>query len=163
MVSNTIIVNNTALSAGGIYSQTSGAVFDYNDVQGNAPDDYVGLSAGPNDLATEPLFRDAATYDLRLQQISPLVDKVLPGVVTGDYGGDPRPVPVNGMSDIGADEFLLARMALTPNRYGSDVPGQTITYTHMLTNLGNYTDTIALTAQGNHGWSIAVTPVTSLP
>ena len=35
---------------------------------------------------------------------------------------------------------------LAPDRAGAGLPGQTINYTHTLTNLGNYTDTFAFTS-----------------
>lgn len=160
MISNTIVAVNSALSAGGIYSQTGGAVLDFNDVWNNANGNYAGLSAGPNDRSVDPQFRNTAIYDLRLKQTSTLTNVLAASSVKDDHWGDPRPSPVNGLADIGADEFLLAIIKLTPNRSAGGVPGQTLTYTHILTNNGEYTDTILLNVLSNKGWTVNVFPPT---
>ena len=45
-------------------------------------------------------------------------------------------------------------VALTPDRSGTGLPGSAVTYTHILTNTGNSTDTFALTHKGKLGWAV---------
>ena len=42
---------------------------------------------------------------------------------------------------------------LAPNHSGQAKPGETITYTHILTNTGNYTDTFSITSSSSQGWA----------
>ena len=44
-------------------------------------------------------------------------------------------------------------VALTGDQSGSASPGQTITYTHILTNTGSYTDTFEITSSSSQGWA----------
>ncbi|MFQ6099686.1 MAG: right-handed parallel beta-helix repeat-containing protein [Anaerolineae bacterium] len=160
LISNTIIVSNTAaVAGGGVYSATGGASLNYNDVWGNAGGDYVGLSTVYT--SDDPLFVGAAGYDLRLQTTSPLVDQGGDGSVDEDYWGEPR--PMGSAPDIGADEVRVAGVSLAPDNSGSDVPGQTVVYTHTLTNEGNYTDTFDLTWQNGDGWDVEVNEAASQP
>jgi uncharacterized membrane protein len=55
-------------------------------------------------------------------------------------------------------------VALAPDRSGSADPGTFITYTHTLTNAGNYTDTFMLTHTSSQGWAqVSPTLPTILP
>ncbi|RLC96387.1 MAG: hypothetical protein DRI77_08655, partial [Chloroflexi bacterium] len=48
-------------------------------------------------------------------------------------------------------------LTLVQNESGKDLPGETVTYEHLLTNTGNYYDnTILLTWQTNPSWSVTV-------
>ncbi|MCB8968921.1 MAG: hypothetical protein H6660_18745, partial [Ardenticatenaceae bacterium] len=40
--------------------------------------------------------------------------------------------------------------------------GSTITYTHLITNLGNYTDTFAVIVNGSPGWKISYPPTVTI-
>jgi len=57
---------------------------------------------------------------------------------------------------------LVIRVALGPDRSRTVTPGTTITYTHVLANTGNYTETFALTFSSTQGWAtlLASTPIT---
>ncbi|MCK4470643.1 MAG: hypothetical protein KAW49_02545, partial [Anaerolineae bacterium] len=50
---------------------------------------------------------------------------------------------------------LQLGLELAPDKEGSDVPGNTVYYTHILTNNGNYTDTFTFEAQSSQGWNVA--------
>jgi hypothetical protein len=52
----------------------------------------------------------------------------------------------------------LRAAAFGPDRSGGGWVGQTVVYTHSLTNIGNYTDTFALTYTGSLGWPVTLTP-----
>ena len=54
---------------------------------------------------------------------------------------------------------------LAPNHSGQAKPGETITYTHILTNTGNYTDTFSVAFSSSQGWASVQprTPVTLGP
>jgi len=160
-VSNTIVVSNAAVIAGGgVYSQAADASLDENDVWGNLNGDTFGLQDGVA-WTTDPLFVDAGGFDLRLQLDSPIIDQGAGGPVSQDYWGDPRPM---GEADIGADEVFRAGVALTPDHNDSGAPGVVVSYTHVLTNEGNYTDTFELTWQNEHeSWDVKVNDATSQP
>lgn len=49
---------------------------------------------------------------------------------------------------------LQLGLELAPDREGSDVPGNTVYYTHTLTNTGNYTDTFTFDAQSSQEWHV---------
>jgi uncharacterized membrane protein len=55
----------------------------------------------------------------------------------------------------------LAGLLFAPNHSGSADPGMPITYTHMLTNTGNGTDTFTITLLTSPGWSATVVPTTT--
>ena len=56
-----------------------------------------------------------------------------------------------------------AGVLITPNRAGSAAPGQTVVYTHTLTNSGNGPDsfTLAVASQLPAGWVVTVNPLTT--
>lgn len=51
-------------------------------------------------------------------------------------------------------------MALTPDHDDEGKPGDVITYTHVLTNTGNYTDTFDLSISSGWGTLLTSTPLT---
>jgi len=71
-----------------------------------------------------------------------------------DYWGNPRPL---NAPEIGADEWMLIRPVLTPD-YSSSSIRNVMTFTHVLTNYGNYTDTYNLAAISDLHWSLVITP-----
>ena len=107
----------------------------------------------------DPAFADPAAGDYHLTTGSAAIDAgVNAGVVT-DIDGDPRPLDTG--YDIGADEYHSCGVLLAPNHNGSALPGTVITYTHTLTNSGNYTDTFTLGYSSSQGWaSVTPSPVT---
>jgi uncharacterized repeat protein (TIGR01451 family) len=51
-------------------------------------------------------------------------------------------------------------LQFTPNNSGSGIPGQTLTYTHQITNTGNFTDTFTLTQTVTNGFTTTVSTTT---
>jgi uncharacterized repeat protein (TIGR01451 family) len=143
VISNTIVAGNTALAGGGIYNASASVSADYNDVWNNAFDDYVGLSAGPNSMSTDPVFVDISGGDLFLMPGSPLID-----------AGDDTPAPwaMEGITrtidlapDMGAYEFYVGIVDLEPDWSGLIYSGELISYAHVMTHTGRYPDTFDLT------------------
>jgi hypothetical protein len=46
-------------------------------------------------------------------------------------------------------------LGFAPDRHSSAMPGTVITYVHILTNVGNYTDTFRFTHWSSQGWSVS--------
>jgi uncharacterized membrane protein len=66
-----------------------------------------------------------------------------------------------GAFDTAIDTTTVGRLfgvQLEPNNSGSTGPATTITYTHTLTNSGNYTDTFSLSPVSSQGWSVVLAP-----
>jgi len=168
VVSNTIIVSNTAgVNGGGVYSQAVDGTLDYNDVWHNVNGDYVGLTAGSHSIATDPLFLDAAGGNFHLLKGSPCInigDMVAEAVLAEDLDGQPR--EMDGVPDIGADEYQradVALLSLDDTQVGDQ--GEVLTYTHVLTNIGNYDDYFLLTWRSvlTDGWTVRVNGYTTQP
>ncbi len=51
-----------------------------------------------------------------------------------------------------------ASVVLEPDRSGTGLPGNWVTYTHTITNVGNVTDTFTLGGSSVAGWTVNVTP-----
>jgi uncharacterized repeat protein (TIGR01451 family) len=167
-ISDTIVFSNTASTqGGGIYISAAGAVVDYSALGGNTPDQYAGLSVGGHNTSANPLFVSAATDDFHLRKASPLRDigdGVDPGVLSEDYDGQPR--TMNGAPDIGADEYQRADvvlLSLDSVQIGDE--SEVLTYTHILTNTGNYLDEFLVTWESDltAGWTITVNGSTAQP
>jgi hypothetical protein len=64
------------------------------------------------------------------------------------------PEGVNDNTDI----VSLRRRGLTlvPDRYSAGLPGDTLTYTHTLTNTGNDTEVFELAATSSEGWAVSL-------
>ncbi len=114
-VQNTIVARS--VRGGGIAVVGGAPTIDDNDVWNNAGGDYVGVSAGPNDVSVDPMFVGATDYHLAAG--SPLIDagRNTPIAATeprdldgdmrrldGDLDGQPTRV------DVGADEVAQARL-----------------------------------------------------
>jgi len=160
VVKNTIVAKNTAvITGGGIYSQATGAVLDYNDVWDNTPTDFFGASLGPNSISQDPRFvypnlvGGERNLHIRIYSPrSPCIDVGAATTVAEDFEGDPR--AMGTAPDIGADEAKEVGVQLEPDDTDSDIPGATVTYRPTLTNTGNYTDTFKITATSEHGWEL---------
>ena len=155
VVSNTIVVKNTAaITGGGVYSQAASVALDYNNVWDNTNGDYVGATAGPNSISDDPGFVNEAARDLHLETSSPCENEGDATAVTEDYDGQPR--TMGDAPDIGADEIRQLGVELEPDDAKSGDPGTQITYDHVVTNTGNYTDTFTISASSSRGWSLEI-------
>ena len=142
--------------------------------------DFAGLSGGPF-AGLAGRFDDSShgTYNVDLPDRlgatggSTVVLDYSGG--TGDgaavvYSGDWRLVyfgfPLETVTDpatrsnlfCAAADYLLplssAGLSLSPDRAGAAQPGQTVVYSHVLTNTGTVTDTFVLTHRSGRGWTV---------
>ncbi len=92
----------------GIYNVGGIPVIDYNDVFNNLEYNYLGCSAGPNDLdpPQDPAFIDRGTGDYHLGVASPCIDVIPLSSVTLDHDSITRPQGAG--YDIGVYEYPSA-------------------------------------------------------
>ncbi len=55
----------------------------------------------------------------------------------------------------------VAGLALTPDNSASAQPGETLVFHHTLSNAGNFTDTVSLSASSDQGWTVLVQPASA--
>ncbi|SDU02171.1 IPTL-CTERM sorting domain-containing protein [Halopseudomonas salegens] len=116
---NSIAWGNTATAVGAQIHNAdvdSGVTATYSLVEGQQPLGDANLDG--TDPASNPLFVDQGSGDLRLQADSPAVDAgsnaAIPAGVTSDLSGGPRILPaVDGVVDLGA--FETAYFLVTPD------------------------------------------------
>jgi uncharacterized repeat protein (TIGR01451 family) len=164
-VTNTILAGNTAdLTGGAVYSAGMSTVSatDYNDLWNNTPN--IGnVPTGTHSITADPLFQNAAAGDFHLTAYSMAIDRGLTATLATDFESDTRP-QLTGY-DIGADEFRPIRAwqfapGVSPAKH-TTVP--TVTYDHVLTNTGNYTDTALITFTIDRSdWQVVVSLPPSL-
>ncbi|MEW6096597.1 MAG: choice-of-anchor Q domain-containing protein, partial [bacterium] len=129
-LTNNIIVNN---SNHGIYNASGNPIINYNDLWNNTPDNYYNCSAGVNDISQDPQF--ISSTDSHLQPTSPCIDagsNLAPSLPDTDMDGEPR--IINGVVDMGADEYnkgLLISMELNGGEFHT---GDTLTIDAHITN-----------------------------
>ncbi len=75
---------------------------------------YDGLSAGPGDIALDPLFVNRAAGEYHLQRLSPCIDVGLDSAAAGAVDMDGQPRLMGAHVDIGADEFPAPLDATSP-------------------------------------------------
>ncbi len=117
---NSIIVGH---STGVVISSGVTALLDYNDYFENTIP-VSGALAGVHSLANDPQFQNRAAGDYHLAETSPLIN-IGDGSVSAphDFEGDPR--PIGSRPDVGADEYVHAKLYLPVimKNYSAEGPG----------------------------------------
>ncbi|MCB0163799.1 MAG: right-handed parallel beta-helix repeat-containing protein [Anaerolineae bacterium] len=138
-VVNNIFSDNTATTGHAIFS-TVAFTPDYNNAFPDDANGYGGsATAGPNSLADDPGFIDAAGGDFHLSSSSPMIDVGDPSMtLTYDFDNPFDTRPGNQGFDLGADEVpgCLAKVVESDTIYGNlqtaiynSQPGNTILVT----------------------------------
>ena len=130
VIAGNIVAQNVGGGLHSASSLTTALTLDWNDVWQNTGGDYVGFTRGTHDIAVDPMFASATSYDLAPS--SPLIDAMpathLPASVGIDYQGGARRsdgnadgIAGNGARlDFGADELSPSVLTLSaPLRLGS--------------------------------------------
>ena len=89
------------------------ATFDHNNVWGNTTNYAGDASADSSDLSLDPLYVNISGGNLRLQDVSPLIDAG--SALAPDHDWDGLPRPSGAGVDIGADEWTLSAFTLVIN------------------------------------------------
>ncbi len=144
VVSNTIVANNADYGIHG-----AAGTLAYNDVWGNSPLNYSGVSTGTGSISADPRFVDIASGDFHLRVDSPAINAGDPNGVQPDVDrdGNSRPLPQSGHHDIGAYENSLSSAKMV---VGAAPPGAIITYTIAVTNSGDALRTVSVTDTLHH-------------
>jgi len=135
----------------------------YTDRYGNHQDAAGDVRIGPaGDLALPPGFAtgDAA---FRLALGSPLLDRGAPiAGIDADFEGQPRIADADGdgvaLPDLGWDELARSAAMFGPNQTLFAQPGQTLTTTLELRNVGWAADTFQISITAPGGWGASVIP-----
>lgn len=135
---------------------------DYNLFFGNTPNN-GNVFTGTHSFTANPLFADTLYH---LGSGSQAIDAGTTAVTQGpDMDGEPR---LQGIGiDIGADELTqVATFAFTPVFQSALISsGDQYTYTHILTNTGDFADSYTLAmghnTTGGTGWGYSLDPLTT--
>lgn len=110
LVRNNVVTSNLF----GLQCDACNATADYNNVWGNTTNYAGDASASSYDMSVDPVFVDPSAGNLRLADVSPLID-----AGSGDqapaYDFDGLPRPSGAGFDIGADEWTLSGVTLVIN------------------------------------------------
>jgi uncharacterized membrane protein len=124
---------------------------------------YANVPTGTNSFIADPLFADIYYH---LNESSPAVDTGTATVLLGlDFDGEPRQQGI--AVDRGADELTqVADFAFVPPFQSALIDsGERYTYTHVLTNTGDFADSYTLVAghntTGGTGWGYTFFPTST--
>jgi uncharacterized repeat protein (TIGR01451 family) len=117
-----------------------------NDTDWSGP----GIITHADDYWGDPTFVDPEADDFHIGSSSAAVDQGADAGVDHDIDGDPRPVPVGGGFDLGADEYTEIDLSGSRKRVHPDqaAAGEVLTYTILLLNEGDVSsrDTVLVDA-----------------
>ena len=156
LTNNIIAFNQGGTNSGvGVFG-TGAATGSYNNIYTNTVAGSVNLTLG---ITGDPGFVNRATGNYRLDNsVSPNVDAgdpLPPAFLTIDIDGRPR--IINGRIDVGADEYepAVPGFNLTPAflQDSADKPA-TITYQHLLENVGTAVDTYQFSCANSLNWTV---------
>jgi hypothetical protein len=163
----TITTVNSIITASEVAVQSlagASVALAYTDRYGNGIDAEGDLVIGPaGDLALPPGFAPANDESFRLDADSALVDRGTPitGVDT-DFEGQPRAIDGTrgglALPDLGWDELALSMAALGPTQTLFAMPGDLLTTTTWLRNIGLAGDTFQLSVDAPPGWTASILP-----
>ena len=156
---NNIFSANSAVEGSAVYLEAG--VSAENDHNLFHDQTNVNLPDGPNDAAGDPLLT-VPFYHLGAG--SPAIDQGSAGRAPAvDFELERRPQGI--AFDIGADEYTQrAEFVFLPEAQSAIVdPGGTITFTHTLTNTGDFADTYSLEVENlavpsSSGWTVQIDP-----
>ncbi|MBK9049926.1 MAG: right-handed parallel beta-helix repeat-containing protein [Chloroflexi bacterium] len=163
---NNIFAFNTASGQGAAYYIVSPTVNivdnDYSLFFDNGLN-YANVPTGTNSFIADPLFIDSYYH---LNESSPAVDTGTAAVLLGlDFDGEPRQQGI--AVDRGADELTQeVDFAFAPAFQSAVIDsGERYTYTHVLTNTGDFADSYTLLAghstTGGTGWGYTFFPTST--
>jgi parallel beta-helix repeat protein len=112
---NNIVTGNTASGGGGIDNYSSNTAVINSDVWNNSPNNYAGMAdptGSDGNLSVDPMFINPALPDLRLQEMSSVVDAgTEQNAPNDDFDGQAR--PLDGDAD-GTAKYDMGAYELRP-------------------------------------------------
>jgi hypothetical protein len=159
-ITNSLLISNTVATRAITGSLVT---LSYTDRYANARDADGAVQIGPaGGLALPPHFKPADA-DFHLAPDSPLIDRGSPlADITTDFEGQPRSFDGDGngtvLPDLGWDEMVRSVAQFGPNQTLFAQPGQTLTATLDLYNVGLAGDTFKLSVSAPSGWVVGVQP-----
>ena len=125
--------------------------------------DYFSIGGNSNFFISHEYTGDPdfAADGYHIGPASAAVDRAIDVGIDNDLDGEPR--PTNKGFDLGADEYVYWRVALSPGQSGHVVlPGRAYTYWYKLGNHSNVDDSYSLTLSPGWGGLLTTSPITVL-